>query len=140
MWRPLSPGVLPTNFSTNLRYNLYFVQPFLYIVCLFVNLKPNDSKLETSSVASDRVSVFERLHYTKGYKDVPSAEIELELSECTFRPKIPTYSPEQAQKLKTKELPKGYEQNVQRVRQSYEFRQKTQEEKEHALFSFDNER
>ena len=93
---------------------------------------------DSQSLMSQGESVFERLHYTKEYKDVPSKEIELELSECTFQPNIPSFSPERLQApLK---LPMGYRDAVSRMRESYTSKQRTQEEKINALFSFDNER
>ena len=108
------------------------------LFCPVAQLDDSRDNTDLNSLASKAESVFDRLHYTKEHKNIPTKEIELELSECTFEPKIPAFSP--AQLHAPSKLPTGYHESVSRIRESYSSKKQTQEEKINAMFSFDNER
>jgi hypothetical protein len=96
------------------------------------------------SVNTKSNSVFDRLYSLKDAKDVALSTIDLdsvtqsELDECTFRPAIPSFNQDVVKKKKL--LPTGFSEFVERARDIRLNKEKTQEEKEDALFSFDNER
>ena len=96
-----------------------------------------------SMTSSRQDSVFERLYSAKEKRDIVTVAIDLdsltrqELEECTFQPSIPSFLPE---RLQNSRKPTGFDEYVTRIKESYSTKAKTQEEKENALFSFDNAR
>lgn len=116
-----------------------------------VGIDGYDSQLEEAAededdngtIISKRSSVFERLYHVKVPKDITSSTVDLdsltqsELHECTFQPVLPEYKQDH---LICKKLPIGFNEFVERARDVRINKEKTQEEKEDALFSFDDQR
>ena len=87
--------------------------------------------------------MFQRLYHVKAPKGITSSTINLDSSMqeehhgCTFRPVLPKYEKDN---LRCKKIPIGFNEFVERARDIRINKEKTQEEKEDALFSFDDQR